>query len=119
MRAVCSYWVCEKSDGIRVLLFVQTDLKTKDQAIYLVRPLPSLYVRTRLTSIAPVAQIDRHNAYREVQGLYFPHHENPMMPLRSTMVDGELVVDTDPRTKQVCCCPLARSTVARADRLLV
>lgn len=73
------YWVCEKSDGIRVLLFVQTDLKTKDQAVYL---------------------IDRHNTYREVQGLYFPHHENPVMPLRSTVVDGELVVDTDPRTKQ-------------------
>ncbi|EKM55158.1 uncharacterized protein PHACADRAFT_120236 [Phanerochaete carnosa HHB-10118-sp] len=73
------YWVCEKSDGIRVLLFVQTDLRTKDQGVYL---------------------IDRHNTYREVQGLYFPHHENPKMPLRSTIVDGELVVDTDPRSKQ-------------------
>ncbi|GJE90746.1 mRNA capping enzyme [Phanerochaete sordida] len=73
------YWVCEKSDGVRVLLFVQTDLKSREQAVFL---------------------IDRHNAYREVRGIYFPHHENPMMPLRSTIVDGELVTDTDPRTQQ-------------------
>ncbi|KIP12277.1 hypothetical protein PHLGIDRAFT_32906 [Phlebiopsis gigantea 11061_1 CR5-6] len=73
------YWVTEKSDGVRVLLFVHTSLQTKDQAVYL---------------------IDRHNSYREVQGLYFPHHENPMMPLRSSIVDGELVMDTDPRTKE-------------------
>ena len=36
--ALLSYWVCEKSDGIRVLMLVQTDLQTKDQTIYLVRP---------------------------------------------------------------------------------
>lgn len=73
------YWVCEKSDGIRVLLFVQTDLNTNDQAVYI---------------------IDRHNSYRQVNGLFFPHHENPRMPLRNTIVDGELVVDVDPRTQQ-------------------
>ncbi|KAK0463931.1 mRNA capping enzyme, catalytic domain-containing protein [Desarmillaria tabescens] len=72
------FWVCEKSDGIRVLLFVFTDNNTKDQMVYL---------------------IDRHNAYRELAGLYFPHHENPLYPLRSTIVDGELVIDVDPRTK--------------------
>lgn len=31
-----SFWVCEKSDGVRVLLFVQTDLTTSDQAVYFV-----------------------------------------------------------------------------------
>lgn len=31
----CSYWVAEKSDGVRVLLFVHTDLQTKEQAVYL------------------------------------------------------------------------------------
>ncbi|KZT09646.1 mRNA capping enzyme [Laetiporus sulphureus 93-53] len=71
------YWVCEKSDGIRVLLFVQTD--HQEQTVYI---------------------IDRHNSYRQVIGLYFPHHENPRMPLRNTIVDGELVVDVDPRTRQ-------------------
>ncbi|KAG7092666.1 hypothetical protein E1B28_009001 [Marasmius oreades] len=71
------FWICEKSDGLRVLLFVHTNLQTKEQAVYL---------------------IDRHNTYRLVEGLFFPHHENPMNPLRNTIVDGELVVDTDPRT---------------------
>ena len=47
------------------------------------------------------AKIDRHNAYREISGLYFTHHENPMMPLRNSLVDGELVIDVDPRTRQV------------------
>jgi hypothetical protein len=46
-------------------------------------------------------QIDRHNTYRELSGLYFPHHENPVHPLRSTIADGELVVDVDPSTKRV------------------
>lgn len=32
-----SFWVCEKSDGIRVLLFIHTDLETNDQAVFLVR----------------------------------------------------------------------------------
>ncbi|GBE82117.1 mRNA capping enzyme [Sparassis latifolia] len=73
------YWVCEKSDGVRVLLFVQTDIHTTDQAIYL---------------------IDRHNSYRQLNGLFFPHYEDPRMPLRNTIVDGELVVDLDPLTKQ-------------------
>ncbi|KAF8809031.1 mRNA guanylyltransferase [Phlegmacium glaucopus] len=73
------YWVCEKSDGIRVLFLVATDLQTKAQRTYI---------------------IDRHNTYREILGLYFPHHENPMMPLRNSLVDGELVIDVDPRTRQ-------------------
>ncbi|KAF9448015.1 mRNA guanylyltransferase [Macrolepiota fuliginosa MF-IS2] len=59
------FWVCEKSDGIRVLLL-----------------------------------IDRHNTYRQLNGLYFPHHENPAKPLLDTLVDGELVIDVDPVTKQ-------------------
>ncbi|KAI0647325.1 mRNA capping enzyme, catalytic domain-containing protein [Trametes meyenii] len=73
------YWVAEKSDGVRVLLFVHTDLSTSDQMVYL---------------------IDRHNTYRQLNGLYFPHHEDPRRPLRSSLVDGELVIDLDPRTKQ-------------------
>ncbi|OCH93401.1 mRNA capping enzyme [Obba rivulosa] len=73
------FWVCEKSDGIRVLLFVQTDPQTNDQAVYL---------------------IDRHNSYRQVTGLFFPHYEDPRRPLMNTIVDGELVIDVDPRTKQ-------------------
>ncbi|EIW60139.1 mRNA guanylyltransferase [Trametes versicolor FP-101664 SS1] len=73
------FWVAEKSDGIRVLLFVHTDINTMDQMVYL---------------------IDRHNTYRQLNGLYFAHHEDPRRPLRSSIVDGELVYDVDPRSKQ-------------------
>lgn len=34
--ATSSYWVCEKSDGIRVLFLIQTDLK--DQMVFIVCP---------------------------------------------------------------------------------
>lgn len=46
-------------------------------------------------------KIDRHNSYRQLVGFYFPHHEFPTRPLRNTIVDGELVLDVDPRTQQV------------------
>ncbi|KAI9509344.1 mRNA capping enzyme [Russula earlei] len=73
------YWVCEKSDGVRVLLVVLTNLETIEQMVFIV---------------------DRHNVYREISGLFFPHHERPERPLRSTIIDAELVVDVDPRTKR-------------------
>lgn len=34
--SVPSYWVCEKSDGVRVLFFLQTEPKAGSQAVYLV-----------------------------------------------------------------------------------
>ncbi|KAJ7685345.1 mRNA capping enzyme, catalytic domain-containing protein [Mycena polygramma] len=71
------FWVCEKSDGIRVLLFVHTDLDSGAQTVYL---------------------IDRKNDYYQLDGIFFPHHENPQRPLQDTIVDGELVFDLDPRT---------------------
>ncbi|GAW01349.1 mRNA capping enzyme [Lentinula edodes] len=71
------FWVCEKSDGIRVLMFVLFD--QNGQKVFL---------------------IDRHNTYRELTGLFFPHHESPLNPLRNTLVDGELVIDVDPRTRR-------------------
>ncbi|KAH9043275.1 mRNA capping enzyme [Lactarius pseudohatsudake] len=73
------YWVCEKSDGIRVLLVVLTNLETSEQIVCIV---------------------DRHNMYREISGLFFPHYEHPERPLRSTVLDAELVIDVDPRTKR-------------------
>lgn len=33
-----SFWVCEKSDGIRVLLLIATNQATGDQSVYIVRP---------------------------------------------------------------------------------
>ncbi|KLO18624.1 mRNA capping enzyme, alpha subunit [Schizopora paradoxa] len=73
------YWVCEKSDGVRVLFFVHTIPENNAQEVYL---------------------INRHNEYRLLNGFFFPHHENPHKPLGSTILDGELVIDTDPRTGQ-------------------
>ncbi|KAK7057731.1 mRNA-capping enzyme subunit alpha [Favolaschia claudopus] len=70
------FWVCEKSDGIRALLFVH--LKPNGhQTVYL---------------------LDRHNDYYELSGLSFPRHQHPNLPLHNTIVDGELVYDVDPRT---------------------
>ncbi|PFH51739.1 hypothetical protein AMATHDRAFT_74773 [Amanita thiersii Skay4041] len=71
------YWVCEKSDGIRVLFVILTN--QTGQSVFIV---------------------DRHNSYRELQGFFFPHHENPLHPLGNTVVDGELVLDVDPLTKR-------------------
>lgn len=31
-----SFWVAEKSDGVRVLLFVFTDINTMDQTVFIV-----------------------------------------------------------------------------------
>ncbi|KAH7926628.1 mRNA capping enzyme [Leucogyrophana mollusca] len=73
------FWVCEKSDGIRVLFFLQTDILSGSQVVYL---------------------IDRHNSYRELPGFWFPHHEKHTAPLKDTIIDGELVIDFDPRTRQ-------------------
>ncbi|KAI0054024.1 mRNA capping enzyme [Auriscalpium vulgare] len=73
------YWVCEKSDGVRILFVVLTNLDTNEQLVCIV---------------------DRHNSYRILPGMYFPHYENPSMPLRSTIIDAELVIDVDPQTRQ-------------------
>ncbi|KAF6763788.1 mRNA capping enzyme [Ephemerocybe angulata] len=73
------FWVAEKSDGIRVLFLVAFDANSNTQAVFLV---------------------DRHNNYREIEGFCFPHHEDPRRNLRNSLVDGELVVDTDPKTGQ-------------------
>lgn len=92
-----SFWVCEKSDGVRVLLLVLTNPATGEQTTFIVSTacIPQFFTDNYNQ------QIDRHNTYRQLSGLYFPHHENPMNPLMDTLVDGELVVDVDSRTKQV------------------
>ncbi|KAF8508398.1 mRNA capping enzyme [Gautieria morchelliformis] len=71
------YWVCEKSDGVRVLVFVRQEDNTS--AVYL---------------------IDRHDQYRMVSGYYFPFNEDPRRPLGDTILDGELVLDMNPKTQQ-------------------
>lgn len=46
-------------------------------------------------------QIDRHNDYRKLSGLFFPHYENPSAALGVSLLDGELVIDQNRRTGQV------------------
>ncbi|KAH7341138.1 mRNA capping enzyme, catalytic domain-containing protein [Rhizoctonia solani] len=73
------YWVCEKSDGIRVLVLIVNFASTNDQEVYL---------------------IDRRNEYRQQDGLFFPHPMDPRRALGNTLLDAELVTDYDPETKQ-------------------
>ncbi|KAJ7063434.1 mRNA capping enzyme, catalytic domain-containing protein [Mycena amicta] len=73
------FWVCEKSDGVRVLLVVLTNPRDGDQQVYL---------------------LDRNNVYCQLDGFYFTHHENPQLPMLNAIIDGELVYDVDPRTNQ-------------------
>ena len=92
--SVHSFWVCEKSDGQRVLMLIVLNKSKGEQEVYL---------------------IDRRNHYRQQhQSLFFPYHEIP--PSNSTLkrfeemrivgsqygvrtdtlLDGELVWDVEP-----------------------
>jgi mRNA guanylyltransferase len=75
------YYVCEKTDGIRYLLWMTHE---RDR---------------NLTYL-----IDRKNDYYFLQGLFFPHHEDKTLVTRfhdDTILDGELVEDRIPGQKSV------------------
>ncbi len=67
------YYVCEKSDGIRCLMYLTSD--GPNEIIYL---------------------IDRKNDYYHVEGLHFPPGDDERSFHKDTIVDGELVNDTQP-----------------------
>jgi hypothetical protein len=48
------------------------------------------------------ASAGQDNNHHQLEGLYFksPHHEDPRVPLKNSLVDGELVLDVDPQTKK-------------------
>ncbi|GJN87483.1 hypothetical protein Rhopal_000432-T1 [Rhodotorula paludigena] len=70
-----SFWVCEKSDGVRVLvLIVATGF---GQEVYL---------------------IDRKDAIHQCYWLTFPHQDGPEYNHSNTVLDGEFVIDVDPET---------------------
>lgn len=72
-----SYYVCEKSDGQRYLLYCTTDPATQGESIFL---------------------IDRRNDYWLVQGNpHFPLKEDPTFQRfhTNTLIDGELVLDRE------------------------
>lgn len=89
-----SFWVCEKSDGQRVLMLIVLNKRIDQQEVYL---------------------IDRKNNYRQQHpAFFFPYHEIPpsnaahrkfddmrvvadRYGVRSdTLLDGELVLDEEP-----------------------
>lgn len=76
MSSSYSYYVCEKSDGIRYLMYLAAD-EQGQEAIYL---------------------IDRRNDYWYIQSesLHFPLPTNNQAFHKGTVLDGELVVDTLP-----------------------
>ena len=65
------YYVCEKSDGIRCLMYLTAD-SNGTEATYL---------------------IDRKNDYYRIPNLHFPTAEDPSLFHTRTLVDGELVLD--------------------------
>lgn len=86
------FWVCEKTDGVRVLLFVVFNQQSGSQEVYLVR----LCVGRQSADV----QIDRKQRYFAIEDLHFTHWERPDDPLTDTLLDGELVIDIDPRSGQ-------------------
>ncbi|UZJ56356.1 hypothetical protein CBS101457_005676 [Exobasidium rhododendri] len=93
------FWLCEKSDGQRVLMLIVLNKQKGTQEVYL---------------------IDRKNNYRQQHpSLFFPYHEMPpskaamskypgMLPLgekygvrMDTLLDGELVWDKEPDGRRV------------------
>ncbi|CAG8731415.1 19258_t:CDS:2, partial [Racocetra fulgida] len=69
-----SYFVCEKSDGIRVLLYLTVDSRTGQPCVYL---------------------IDRKNNYHQLFDLLFPVPGDDKQFHDGTLVDSELIVDVE------------------------
>ncbi|RHZ68942.1 hypothetical protein Glove_292g70 [Diversispora epigaea] len=65
-----NYYVCEKSDGIRVLVYLTEN--NGRQEVYL---------------------IDRKNIYRYIEGMVFPDPEDQSKLHKDTLFDGEIVND--------------------------
>ncbi|CAG8624703.1 9463_t:CDS:10, partial [Racocetra persica] len=69
-----NYFVCEKSDGIRVLLYLTVDSRTGQPCVYL---------------------IDRKNNYHQLFDLLFPVPGDDKQFHDGTLVDSELIVDVE------------------------
>ncbi|CCE63367.1 hypothetical protein TPHA_0E02770 [Tetrapisispora phaffii CBS 4417] len=77
------YYVCEKTDGLRVLMLIVINPMTKEQSTFM---------------------IDRENNYYLVNGFHFPKlpkkdkKELIETAQDGTLIDGELVIQTNPMT---------------------
>jgi mRNA guanylyltransferase len=81
VTCVDSYYVCEKSDGIRYLLYINEDENGNEVHYF----------------------IDRKNNFwlNPNRNLHFPKPENEQAFHRQTLVDGELVFDMEPDGSRV------------------
>lgn len=83
------YYVCEKTDGLRVLMYMS------HYQMPIENPHPGQPTHYKL----PVCYlIDRRNNYYAIADLKFPHHEDPTFEKfhEATVLDGELVEDRYP-----------------------
>ena len=90
MLETMDFWVCEKSDGVRVLVFIVMNGMTNNQEVWL--------VSSGNMCGHGLMQIDRKQRYFFIENLHFPHWEKEDHPLTDTILDGELVIDVDPKT---------------------
>ena len=96
------FWVCEKSDGVRVLMLILWNQLNQDQDVFFVRASTLPYVFGLLCYATRESdrsrQVDRKQRYFQIRGLVFPHWEDASTVLVDTLIDGELVMDVDPKT---------------------
>ena len=90
------FWVCEKSDGVRVLVLIVMNGMSGSQEVWLVSLRSTCFQAVELRRGS--CQIDRKQRYYNVENLHFPHWEDADTPLTDTILDGELVTDVDPAT---------------------
>ena len=86
------FWVCEKSDGLRVLLFTVMNQGNGNQEAWLVSHAEHCLRWTTTYFI----QVDRKHQFYNITSLPYMGDKSP-----DTVIDGELIIDTDPDTKQV------------------
>ena len=78
------YYVCEKSDGIRILCFA-TSSQAQNQSFHMP---PTVYI------------CDRNYLFRALPGFFWPFASDGSLLHSQTLLDGELVLDTNPYTQE-------------------
>ncbi|EGF98994.1 uncharacterized protein MELLADRAFT_45847 [Melampsora larici-populina 98AG31] len=83
------FWVCEKSDGVRVM------------ALVVIADRKSFYYGPTENGKQEVYFINRRDEFFLVDHIAFPHYEHQNRYLKDTIIDGELVIDVEPKIGQV------------------
>lgn len=98
------FWVCEKSDGQRVLVLVVLNGDTRQQEVFLIdrknnyyRQSDVVFPHSEMQFYPKGSQVEKEAAYRRAAAAGIAYYEG--WPLRKdTLLDGELVWDTDKAT---------------------